>query len=271
METRTIMHDVTFNAAPEEVFDALMDSAKHSEFTGAPATIARKAGGEFSLYGGQITGKTLELKASQRIVQQWREKNWPAGHFSRLTFELAPVDADRQTHLSMTHADVPADKFADINQGWRTYYWTKMAPYFREQKVAVVRRFMEEFKNKENLDIVFELFTPDFVLHLPGAQLPPGPESQKAVGKSIFSSFTKVHVTVNDTIVEGDRVVERHTAHAVHSGEFNGVPATGKNVFWTENHIYRLKNGRIAEAWSEVSFHHLMAQITTLGKAAMEA
>jgi len=71
-----------------------------------------------------------------------------------------------------------------------------MSPYLREQKVAAVRRFMEEFQNKENLDIVFELMTPDFALHLPGAQLPPGAESQK----------------------------------------FNGVPATGKKVFWTENH-----------------------------------
>jgi len=53
----------------------------------------------------------------------------------------------------------------------------------------------------------------------------------------------------------------------VHSGEFNGAPATGKKVFWTENHIYRLHNGRIAEAWSEVSFHHLMVQITSAEKA----
>jgi predicted ester cyclase len=57
----------------------------------------------------------------------------------------------------------------------------------------------------------------------------------------------------------------------VHSGEFNGVPATGKNVFWTENHIYRIQNDRIAEAWSEVSFHHLMAQITSVERAATKA
>jgi len=57
-------------------------------------------------------------------------------------------------------------------------------------------------------------------------------------------------------------VVERHTAHATHVGEFNGVPATGRKVSWTENHIYRLENGKIAETWSEVSFHDLMAQLT---------
>ena len=42
---------------------------------------------------------------------------------------------------------------------------------------------------------------------------------------------------------------------------FGAFPATGKKVFWTENHIYRLRNGMIAEIWSEPSFHDLMAQI----------
>ena len=58
-----------------------------------------------------------------------------------------------------------------------------------------------------------------------------------------------------------DRVVERHTARAVHKGEFQGIPATGKKVFWTENHIYRIVDGKIAETWSEPSFHDLLAQI----------
>src|SRR5712692_8880029 len=261
--TRTIVHEVTLNAVPAEVFEALMDSARHSPFTGAPAQIDRKPGGAFSLYGGQLTGKTIELRNNERIVQEWHAKDWPDGHYSRVTYDLASLDGDRQTQLSLTHAGVPAEYFDEINQGWRKYYWAKMAPYFREQKIAVVRRFMEEFKNKENLDIVDEVMTSDFVLHLPGPQLPPGPKSQKAIGKAIFSAFSEVHVAVEDTIVEGDRVVERHRARAVHSGEFNGVAATGKKVFWTENHIYRLKDGRIAEAWSEVSFHDLMAQISS--------
>ncbi|MCU1273434.1 MAG: Activator of 90 kDa heat shock protein ATPase [Bryobacterales bacterium] len=271
METRVVMHDVTLNAAPEEVFEVLMDSARHSQFTGAPAQIDRKTGGEFSLYGGQLTGNTLELKPHERIVQQWRAADWPDGHYSSVRFDLTPIDGGRQTQLSLTHRDVPAAHFEEINQGWRKYYWTKMAPYFREQKVAVVRHFMEEFKNRANLDIVDELFTPDFVLHLPGVQLPRGPQGQKAVGQSIFAAFSGVQVTVNDTIVEGDRVVERHTARAVHTGEFNGVPATGKNVSWTENHIYRLRDGRIAETWSEVSFHDLMAQISQDSSAAARA
>jgi len=86
-------------------------------------------------------------------------------------------------------------------------------------------------------------------------------DAQKNVGRAIFAAFGDVHVEVNDTIVEGDRVVERHTARAVHKGEFQGIPATGKKVFWTENHIYRIVDGKIAETWSEPSFHDLLAQI----------
>lgn len=263
METTTITHEVFFGASPKEVYDALMDSNKHSRFTGAPAEIRSEVGGEFSLYGGSLTGTTLELRPEERIVQSWRADDWPEGHFSQVTYLLNPLYGGRGTHLSLIQTGVPAGNFDEINQGWRDYYWKRMATYFRDEKVAVVRRFMEEFKNKANLDIVDEIFASDFVLHLPGVALPPGPAGQKTIGAAIFAAFSDVNVTVNNTIVEGDTVVERHTASAIHIGEFNGVPATGKKVYWTENHIYRLHDGKIAEAWSEVSFHDLMKQITS--------
>lgn len=263
METATITHEVFFNASPKEVFEALTDSKKHSRFTGSPAEIHPETGGKFSLYGGSLIGTTLELRQNERIAQSWRANDWPEGHFSRVSYMLSPLDGGRRTHLSLIQTGVPPKHLDEINSGWRDYYWAKMAAYFRDEKVAVVRRFMEEFKNKANLDIVDELFTRDFVLHLPGAMLPPGPEGQKAIGKAVFDAFSEVHVSVEDTIVEGDRVVERHIARAVHTGEFNGVAATGKKVFWTENHIYRVEDGKIAEAWSEVSFHDLMKQISS--------
>lgn len=261
MKTKTITQEVTFCAGPHEVYEALMDPKKHSKFTGAPASIERKPGGKFS-YGEVLSGKFIELTEDERIVLSWRANDWPEGHYSEVTYALSPLADGRRTQLSLIQTGVPEDKFDEINKGWQEYYWTKMAAYFRDEKVALVRRFMEEFKNKANLNIVDELFTRDFVLHLPGVTMPPGPEGQKKVGKAIFAAFSNVQVAIEDTIVEGDRVVERHRARADHAGEFNGIPATGRKVFWTENHIYRIKDGKIAEAWSEVSFHDLMAQIT---------
>ena len=60
METSTVMHEVTFSASPSEVYEAVIDPAKHSAFTGAPAEIEGKSGGKFMLYGGQLEGTTLE-------------------------------------------------------------------------------------------------------------------------------------------------------------------------------------------------------------------
>jgi predicted ester cyclase len=58
-----------------------------------------------------------------------------------------------------------------------------------------------------------------------------------------------------------DMVAERAKVSAVHKGEFMGVPATGKKIHWTGNHIYRIADGRIAEAWSEVGFQDLLKQV----------
>ena len=260
MKTRTIMHVVTFSASPREVFEALMDPAKHSKFTGFPATIERRPGGTFA-YGEVLRGNIIELKQDERIVLSWRENDWPQSYYSMVTCTLAPLEDGRRTQLSLVHSGVPEDRFDEINEGWQIYYWTKMAVYFRDEKIAVVRRFVDEVKNKGNLDIIDELFAPDFVFHKPGAILPVGPAGPKEAAKALFAAFSSICVAVEDTIVEGDRVVERHAVRAVHTGEFMGVPATGKQVCWMENNIYRIKDGKIAETWTETSLHDLITQL----------
>jgi predicted ester cyclase/uncharacterized protein YndB with AHSA1/START domain len=261
METRTVTQEVFLNATPHEVFEAYIDDKQHAEFTGLPANIDRKPGGRFTVCGQGLSGATLEIEKDRKIVQEWRGSKWPAGHHSQLSLSLSPIYGGKGTHLSLTQTGVPTDAYDDISKGWREYYWNKLDEYLRAKKVAPVRRFLDEFKNHENINIVDETWTADCVLHLTGFPLPAGREGQKTIGRSIFAAFGDVHVEVTDTIVEGDRVVERHTATAVHKGEFMGVPATGKKVSWTENHIYRIEQGKIAETWSEASFFDLMAQI----------
>jgi predicted ester cyclase len=138
-----------------------------------------------------------------------------------------------------------------------------------ESNKAVTRRFMEEFKNGHNFEVIDELFSPQAVLHLPAEGLPNGPEGQKNIGRVIFAAFPDVHVTLECVIAEGNFVAERHTARATHQGEFMGIPATGKSIYWTENHFYRLDKNRITELWSEWSYQKLMQQIAPLGKAAV--
>ena len=125
----------------------------------------------------------------------------------------------------------------------------------------LVARFIDEFKNNANHDIVDELLASDFVHHLTDPRLPPGRDAIKLLGQSIVAGFPDVQATVGELLADGDLVVERTTARATNTGEFNGIPATGNQVTWTEIHIYRLKDGKIVEQWSEIDLLGLLTQI----------
>lgn len=119
-----IQQTVTFQATPHDVYETLMDSAKHSAFSRDGAEISREVGGAVSAYGGYITGQNLELVPDQKIVQSWRASDWPAGKFSTVTFLLLPIPGG--TRLNFTHVDVPDGTEEEFAQGWVDSYWTPM-------------------------------------------------------------------------------------------------------------------------------------------------
>jgi len=127
---KTIQQTVVFRATPHEIYQALMDSAKHAQFTGAEASISREAGGTFTAYDGGIQGKNLELAMDAKIVQSWRcdATGWPADHYSTLSIALEAVDGG--TRLVLTHEDVPDPSYDECNRGWRQAYWDKMKQTF---------------------------------------------------------------------------------------------------------------------------------------------
>ena len=127
--TKTIEQTVTIKANPHDVYEALMDSEKHSQFTGAPADISREIGGSFTAYGGALSGTTTELIPDAKIVQAWRgsDEGWPPDHYSEATFALEEVDGEAR--LTFVQTGVPEASYEDISQGWQTYYWTKLKAF----------------------------------------------------------------------------------------------------------------------------------------------
>ncbi len=130
-----------------------------------------------------------------------------------------------------------------------------------EKNKAVVRRFVNEAINERKESVLSDLFAPEFVDHLPFPGLPPGIEGFKALAAGIYQAFPDVKVTIDDLIAEGDRVAERATSRATHTGPFNGVPATGRKVTWSEQHFYRFHHGKVVEHWADVDVAGLMAQL----------
>ncbi len=136
-----------------------------------------------------------------------------------------------------------------------------------EKNVQVIRDFTRIFKNEHNVDGVGHLFDPNFVHHFRDA-LPAGFEGLRQIGIMMNTAFPDVVVTDEDLIAVGDKVVERSSAVASHHGTLMGAPATHRRVHWTEMHIYRLKNGRIAEHWAEVAMLELLQQVGVLPQIA---
>src|SRR4030065_917774 len=121
MKTRTIRQTASFKATPHEVYEALMDSRKHAEFTGGRCTVSRKVGGKIKVYDGYITGENVELVPDKKIVQLWKpeEDCWPPDYFSKVTFLFKATKEG--TQMAFTHSGVPVvcgDRF-DI--GWREH------------------------------------------------------------------------------------------------------------------------------------------------------
>ncbi|HET7078208.1 MAG TPA: ester cyclase [Chloroflexia bacterium] len=65
----------------------------------------------------------------------------------------------------------------------------------------------------------------------------------------VRTAFPDAHVTVEDTLTQGDRVAGRVTWRGTHAGPFVGVAASGKPVEFTAIHIVRFENGKAAEWW----------------------
>ncbi|HLC99625.1 MAG TPA: SRPBCC family protein [Patescibacteria group bacterium] len=124
MKTKSIKQAVLLKAEPHDVYEALMDSEKHSELTGSGAQISRKVGGKFTAWGGYIDGVNLELVRDQKIVQSWRSSDWPEKHYSHVTFFLEK--AKNGTKLTFTQTGVPDLFYDSIKQGWTDYYWKPM-------------------------------------------------------------------------------------------------------------------------------------------------
>ncbi len=127
-QRRTALHqEAAFHVAPQRIYDALLDSKQFAAFSGLPAEIDPKAGGSFSMFGGMIVGRNIELVPNARIVQAWRPTHWDPGVYSIAKFELKA--AGKGTQVILDHTGFPEGDFDSLSSGWKLHYWERMTKY----------------------------------------------------------------------------------------------------------------------------------------------
>jgi steroid delta-isomerase-like uncharacterized protein len=126
---------------------------------------------------------------------------------------------------------------------------------------ALSRSFYEVLWSQGNLEAMLELVVKDFFDHHPLPGVPPWREGLTALVTTWRTAFLDMRETVKDLISEGDKVVGRFTMRGTHSGEFMGVPPTGRSVAMSGIDIVRVAGGKIAEFWYGEHLLELMQQV----------
>ncbi len=129
-----------------------------------------------------------------------------------------------------------------------------------EDNKVLVHRFFEELQNQGNLAVTDELIAPEHVHHFPDEDIH-GPDGVKQLVKGLRTIFPDWHISTDDVIAEGDKVVVRFTIHGTHQGEGMDIPPTGKRVVYTGIDIFRIADGKIVERWGEVDALGLLQQL----------
>ena len=130
-----------------------------------------------------------------------------------------------------------------------------------EENKAVLRRIEEEIFNKGDLAVVDELIAPDYVYHGSGGQEFKGPEGFKQYMTMVRNAFPDLHMTLEDIVAEGDKVMHRTRFRGTFKGEMMGIAPTGKQVTISVVTISRFAGGKEVEAWASIDELGMMQQM----------
>ncbi|MBD3183245.1 T9SS type A sorting domain-containing protein [Candidatus Poribacteria bacterium] len=189
-----------------------------------------------------LTGIVVEQYKDGKAVESWSE--WDA---LGLMQHLEVIPPNRETY------------------GWAPPSGIEGDPGDPEANKAVVIRYIQEFWNDKNLDVLDELAHPEVFSHTPVETINPivGIETAKEVASGYMEAFPDLHVVVDDLFAKDDLVLERWTATATHQGEILGISPTNKKVIYTGFTLYRLVEGKMTDVWWAWDSLGLINQLTT--------
>lgn len=130
-----------------------------------------------------------------------------------------------------------------------------------QENEALARRFIEEVWDKGNLRVLDEVLAPTYVDHNPLPGLPSDREGAKRAVTVFRTAFPDLKNKVEDVVAVEDKVVIRITARGTHRGEFQGIPATGKQVMLEGIFIGRVTGGKFVESWEQFDALGMMQQL----------
>jgi steroid delta-isomerase-like uncharacterized protein len=137
---------------------------------------------------------------------------------------------------------------------WKTKGWIEMST---DEHKAIARRFFEAFITGDFEDVL----APGYKDHDAPPGTPTGPEGIRQLTEATRTAFPDLRFHISDQIAEGDKVTTVYTLEGTNTGEFMGMPATGKQVRMRGISVYRIADGKLQEGWVQYDALGMLQQL----------
>jgi steroid delta-isomerase-like uncharacterized protein len=129
-----------------------------------------------------------------------------------------------------------------------------------ETNKLLVRRYQDAY-NRNDFDALAEIVSPDLLTPTINAGMPTGAEGAKAVHQKTILGMPDYRTEIEDLIAEGDKVTARVRITGTHTGDFWGIPATGRRLDLMAIYIVRIADGKIVEHWGAEDSNIVIRQL----------
>lgn len=130
-----------------------------------------------------------------------------------------------------------------------------------ERNTATVRRFLDEVVTGGRLELIDELWTPDMSWHNGGHHVRGRENYKRMMEEVVGKAFVEMRLDIKDIVAANDKVVVRFTNSGRNVGPFMGLKPANRRAEWQGIGIYRLRHGRIAEAWFTEDILSMLQQL----------
>lgn len=133
-----------------------------------------------------------------------------------------------------------------------------------QDNASIVRNFVDEVITKGNIEAAAHYVWEDVVEQVPLPGQGPGLDGLKDILRAMRSGFPDIVFSIQEQVAEHDKVASRFEWTGTHTGEFLGIPATGRPVRVWGVVIDRLEEGRIKDTRIIMDTFGMMAQLGVL-------
>lgn len=131
-----------------------------------------------------------------------------------------------------------------------------------EDNRIAARRWIDDFNARDD-EAEAAARTDDYIAYAPESiQADPLDSDAWVEFLSVFlTGFPDLHLEVQDSVADEHMTAQRILFTGTHTGDFRGLPPTGRNVSFAGMEINRMQDGKVAEHWFQMDAVTLFAQL----------